>query len=164
MDRSNETAQLKLLANTFEWNLRRLSDLCMALESIADRLPGEVDPHDCLVLARDILPIVRRAHDFEETTIYPLMGVIVTGSPAIANAIERLRLEHWQDESFAEELHDKLKVFATMPGHCSVETLSWMLRGFFDGLRRHVAFEREFLVPLLGSDAAGPDAAGPEPA
>ena len=35
---------------------------------------------------------------------------------------------------------------------CNFEALSYMLRGFFEGLRRHIAFEVEHLMPILDSD------------
>ena len=66
------------------------------------------------------------------------------------NALERLQYEHWKDESFAEEVSDGLIKFVSDSDHPSADTLAYMLRGFFEGLRRHIAFEVEhILLPLL---------------
>jgi hemerythrin-like domain-containing protein len=63
--------------------------------------------------------------------------------------VERLRYEHWEDESFADEVADALIRFVTDRASSNAETLAYMLRGFFEGLRRHIAFEREHIVPIL---------------
>ena len=65
------------------------------------------------------------------------------------NALERLQYEHWKDESFAEEVSDGLIKFVSDSDHPSADTLAYMLRGFFEGLRRHIAFEAEHILPLL---------------
>ena len=64
-------------------------------------------------------------------------------------SLERLKYEHWEDESFAEEVSDGLIRFVSDPDHPSPDTLAYMLRGFFEGLRRHIAFESEHILPLL---------------
>ena len=46
------------------------------------------------------------------------------------------------------EIVDALEELATV-GVGNIDKLSYMLRGFFEGLRRHIAFEKEHLVPLL---------------
>lgn len=32
----------------------------------------------------------------------------------------------------------------------NAEAIGFMLRGFFEGLRRHIAFEREHVLPMIG--------------
>ncbi|TFF20657.1 hemerythrin domain-containing protein [Jiella endophytica] len=156
--------------------------LCDSLEAIADALPDNLDHQHTLHVARSIGSIVRRAHAFEETTIFPLLDRSFRNRPQLAATLERLHFEHWEDESFAEELAEKLidyvKAAAARPGplapRCAAsvprvgvfgtivsgplsisadpvaEALGYMLRGFFEGLRRHIAFEEEHLLPLLG--------------
>ncbi|MBO0903834.1 hemerythrin domain-containing protein [Jiella sonneratiae] len=157
--------------------------LCDALEAIADGLPDGLDGQRTLHVARQIRPTIRQAHVFEETTIFPLMRARFSGRPELATTLERLHFEHFEDESFAEELSEKLIEYvrrraamagaarspvrlvepedagvprgmpAAAPGVADpvAEVLGYMLRGFFEGLRRHIAFEEEHLLPLLAT-------------
>jgi len=123
--------------------------LCMELEGIADSLPDELDTRKCLITAKAIYPVVRLAHEFEEAEVFPLLLNISGRDAELAASIERLRFEHWEDQSFAQELNDVLYCQATDSASCNAETTGYMLRGFFEGLRRHIAFEREHIGPRL---------------
>jgi hemerythrin-like domain-containing protein len=68
-------------------------------------------------------------------------------------SFERLKFEHFGDEAFAHDLCVSLREFVTHRENVNPETLSWMLRGFFDSVRRHVVFEQALLLPLI---EAGP--------
>ncbi len=39
--------------------------------------------------------------------------------------------------------------FAADRDAVDVEKLGYMLRGFFTGVRRHLAFEREYILPII---------------
>ena len=123
--------------------------LCQRLEEIADELPEVGDTQLCLSLAKNILPMIRDAHTYEEKTLFPLLISFDANNDKLASSLERLRYEHWEDESFADEVADGLIRFVTDRASSNAETLAYMLRGFFEGLRRHIAFEREHIVPLL---------------
>lgn len=163
--------------------------LCTALEAIADALPDNLDTQHTLHVARLIGPTIRRAHAFEEQTVFPLLKAHFAARPELTTTLERLHFEHWEDESFAEELAEKLvdavmrvatrrrdarpkarpaaRFAAIGPAHAPsadgsraqsdplAEALGYMLRGFFEGLRRHIAFEEEHLVPLLATAGQG---------
>ena len=163
--------------------------LCAALEAIADALPDNLDTQHTLHVARLIGPTIRRAHAFEEKTVFPLLEAHFATRPELSATLERLHFEHWEDESFAEELAEKLvdavmrvasrrrgerpkagpavRFAAIEPAHApgadgrhaqadpQAEALGYMLRGFFEGLRRHIAFEEEHLVPLLATAGQG---------
>ena len=79
----------------------------------------------------------------------PLLMSIENTDDALKSTVERLRYEHWEDESFSDEVADALIRFVTDKASSNAETLAYMLRGFFEGLRRHIAFERDHIVPLL---------------
>lgn len=123
--------------------------LCDTLEEIADSLPDNIDRQVCVHTARVIGPIIDRAHRMEEDVIFPALepfGVLVIDLKA---TLERLRIEHAGDESFAEELVEVLMSYgAGNPVH-NAEATGYMLRGFFESLRRHIAFESELLGPIL---------------
>ena len=123
--------------------------LCRKLEEIADELPELTDTQLCLSLARQIHPMIREAHEYEEKTLFPLLMSIENTDDALKSTVERLRYEHWEDESFSDEVADALIRFVTDKASSNAETLAYMLRGFFEGLRRHIAFERDHIVPLL---------------
>ena len=69
--------------------------------------------------------------------------------PSLPVTLERLGLEHMGDEVFADELTSALRDFAARRNTFGPETLSWMLRAFFEAMRRHLAFEQEYVLPLL---------------
>ncbi len=126
-----------------------LLKLCDALENIANGLPVLVDTQECLRVAQDLVPIIHEAHSFEEETLFPYLQSWQDKFPDITNSMERLRFEHWEDEAYAEEISEGLKELVARGLDCNFEALSYMLRGFFEGLRRHIAFEVEHLMPIL---------------
>ena len=55
----------------------------------------------------------------------------------------------FEDECYAEDLTDALEQLAgKKPGSVQAETFGYMLRGFFEAMRRHIAFEQTHLPPL----------------
>ena len=135
--------QLPPCAGVEERHTAKLA-ICDMLEAIADSLPGGVDRHRCLVAAATLLPTLREAHAYEETTIFPAFG----RREDRARSVRRLCAEHVEDESLAEELTEAL----LHVGHGGMignpEALGFMLRALFEAMRRHIAFEREHVVPI----------------
>jgi len=123
--------------------------LCGKLEEVADDLPEISDTQLCLYLAKRIHPMIHEAHEYEEKTLFPMLMTMQDLDENLKSTVERLRYEHWEDESFADEVADAMIRFVTDKASSNAETLAYMLRGFFEGLRRHIAFEREHIVPLL---------------
>lgn len=137
------------LVSRLNGHFRVLSDLCHRLEEIADHLPDHVDRQDALHVARSLCPTVMSAHDFEESVLFPLLKSRFTRDADIREALESLHFEHWEDEMFAEELAEALIGFVSGLEPRNPEALGYMLRGFFGGIRRHIAFEKAQIVPLL---------------
>lgn len=137
------------IAGTLEHHLNVQQSLCAALEKIADALPADVPNSDCVALARSVYPIIHRSHKFEEDVLFPILKNWCAGRPALAETLDRLHGEHWEDEAFAEEVHNELIAFVADRSSYNVDKLGYMLRGFFAGLRRHIAFEREHILPML---------------
>lgn len=120
----------------------RQIDLCDTLEAIADSLPDRLDRHQCLRASRLLEPVVRQAHAVEEKYLFPqILEFHADG----AGIVERLRLEHVEDECFAEEVQFELSQIGKGGPVLAPETTGYMLRGFFEGLRRHVRHEEELL-------------------
>lgn len=120
--------------------------MCDTLEGIADSLPNTLNVRQCQEAAGHLVPIVIRAHRIEEEEVFPLIGR--DGSAALQKTLDHLRTEHCEDECFAEELADALSHAGD--GKVQPETLGYMLRGFFEAMRRHINFERERFTVLAG--------------
>jgi hypothetical protein len=124
-------------------------ELCAALERIVDTLP-RVDCLACLAAGNAIVPLLRNIHQYEETVIFPVYDAALTGSDANLASTRRLRAEHVEDECFASEVTEILLAIGHGKTIDNAEAVGFMLRGFFESLRRHIAFEREHVLPMIG--------------
>lgn len=151
MTSKNQTGQLaQMLVATHRDQLA----LCKTLETIADSLPAEIDRCSCINAARALGPLITRAHDLEEDVIFPAIENSASHLVGMERIIERLKYEHMEDVCFSEELHDALMAYGRGEERPSPEAFGYMLRGFFESLRRHIAFEQEVIVPVLERVAA----------
>lgn len=123
--------------------------LCRAVEAIADGLPHDVDPAQCLTLANALRPIIAHAQQAEEAFLFPALSGINSQWLDMPAVLERLRVEHVMDMCHAEDLMAALLAFGRGEPVASAEALGYMCRGFFETLRRHIAFERDLLLPFL---------------
>ncbi|MBU3962613.1 MAG: hemerythrin domain-containing protein [Alphaproteobacteria bacterium] len=91
-------------------------------------------------------------HRLEERILFPDFDKNA-GSCFAAMMIERLKAEHRCDGLACEEMVETLKTMAE--GRCPLppETVRYMLRGFLEGLRRHVSSERLMIETLLAAKA-----------
>ena len=137
-------------------NHRKQLTLCAELEEIADNLPDHVNRQRCLHLARVLCPFIMEAHALEERALFSEVYALAHTLPNLEITIERLRWEHFEDLCFSEELREALLDLGRDDRQINGEAVGYMLRGFFESLRRHVAFEQEVLMPLL--DVAESDA------
>jgi len=140
---------LEPMARKMSEHMNLIFNLCCQLEHIADQLPDNVDKQDCLLVARSIHPVVKHAHEFEENVLFPVLREKIHDDQLLEQTLQRLQGEHLEDESYAEEVHHGLISFVSGLSEVSIDSLSYMLRGFFEGMRRHLAFEREHVLPLL---------------
>lgn len=121
------------------------NELCDQLESIADSLPDQVDRLLCLRVAGRLVPLMRQAHRFEEELLFPLVEA-AWAAHEHTTTIGRLKSEHVYDECSAEEITEELLRIGHGHGVRNPEAFGFMLRAFFDPVRRHLAFERELLL------------------
>ncbi len=125
------------------------TELCDHLEAIADSLPGQIDRSLCLLVAGRLVPLMRQAHRFEEELLFPLFEAATMGQPGEQPGnptIGRLKFEHVADECSAEEITEELLRIGHGHPVQNPEAFGFMLRAFFDPVRRHLAFERELLL------------------
>lgn len=124
--------------------------LCRELEDIADSLPSSVNRQKCIYAAKALGPSIRDIQHYEETVLYPWLKQR-SSDPAFDTTLERLKFEHFEDSCFAEELTDiLLKLGAGVS--VNTEAVGYMLRGYFETVRRHIAFERDFLLKDFPED------------
>ena len=136
--------------------------LCDRLEEIADSLPDSVNKQKCLYAARALGPMIRSGHRFEEDVVFPLISDQLEGDDKIKATLDRLRFEHCEDECFAEELTEALHALADGSDDINIEATGYMLRGFFEALRRHLAFENELLLSRETVAEAEPPSPAPD--
>jgi len=122
--------------------------LCLMLEGIADDLPSRVDRLQCLAVAADLLPLLRECHRFEEEVVFPAF-MLRTGE---GDTVARLKLEHLEDESAAADLSEALLAYGHGRSIENPEAFGYMLRAFFEAMRRHIAFERDHVLPEVLAD------------
>ncbi len=119
--------------------------LCRELEEIADSLPASINRQKCIYAAKALGPLIKGIHHYEETVLFPQLQANPDATEALGPTLERLKFEHCEDECFAEELTDALLKLGS-GDWVNMEAVGYMLRGFFEGIRRHIAFEREHLL------------------
>ncbi|MGC4025463.1 MAG: hemerythrin domain-containing protein [Mesorhizobium sp.] len=123
--------------------------LCDQLEAIADSLPHCVSRFDCIRVANRLLPLLRESHRYEEEVVFPVFERQSDVLPKRRSTVLRLKSEHLYDEGAAEEICERLLWIGHGGEIENPEALGFMLRAFFDTMRRHIAFEREFVLPAM---------------
>jgi hypothetical protein len=122
--------------------------LCDQLEEIADSLPDRVDRQLCLEVARSVVLSTKHFHDVEDRLVFQQL---LDADSSRGAWIEELRLERIADEYKAEEVQQELRAFAQGQSKLAPEAIGYLLRGFFDGSRRHVRHCRELLRVAHGA-------------
>jgi hemerythrin-like domain-containing protein len=122
-------------------------ELCDALEYIADGLPDSIDRR----LVREVIAILGHGLDAhfraEEQLLFPLLRRRGNGDLSLIAALDQLEMEHVRDEDISSELMEELAYLAEHGRARNAEMLGYMLRGFFEGQRRHIAWENAVVVP-----------------
>lgn len=131
MKRATTSNGLVSLERLYDKTLR----ICDELEGIADTLPNP-DRRLCRRLAAELGEIVSVVARREEQDLFPLLV-----GPGGATVVTRLRKEHAQDRSAAADIARTLLSLARGRATGSHEAIGYMLRAYFLGVRRHVAFE-----------------------
>jgi hypothetical protein len=128
----------------------RKRSLCDQLEAIADSLPYRVDRLECVRVANVLLPLLRESHRYEEQVLFPAFERGMLAPATSGETVRRLKSEHVYDECAAEEITEQLMWIGRGGEIANPEALGFMLRAFFDPVRRHIAFERDYMIPAAG--------------
>lgn len=122
-------------------------ELCDRLEAIANSLPGNIDAAACHRAAMALRHEVHLHHIDEEEGLFPLLRGHAADDRTIDETIRRLEAEHAADQGFSDELIELLERLARGRRPRDQEAAGYMLRGFFQSFRRHLAFENEVIFP-----------------
>ncbi len=149
-----------ILNDTERWNaltpLSRLDDVharqlrvCDILERIADALPRPPSRLVCLRLL-DILTVDMPLHHAdEEAGLFPLLRQRTAPGDGIDAVLDRLSIEHAEDEALLPEVLETLQALADDVGpEREPDIAGYVLRGYFESQRRHIAWEEDVVMPL----------------
>lgn len=127
-----------------------LLELCLRLEEIAEDLETGTSVPEYRRISTLIPRLVGETHALEEEVLFPDFSR--QAHSHFANAvIERLKAEHRCDRLAAEELSQTL--MAVADGRCRLasDTISYMVRGFMESVRRHILSEKLMIEALLAA-------------
>jgi hemerythrin-like domain-containing protein len=122
---------------------RALADL---LEQIADSLPDEVNRAAAALAAKQIRTLHARHARIEDECVFPLLESRCDAE-VTRRAIAIARREHEDAEGRAIELAEELDALAATGRAINAEGLGFMLRAFFDALRRHLDWVDAAILP-----------------
>lgn len=123
-------------------------ELCDCLEQLADSLPDRLDRVTvaplCLLISRDVTDHFA----WEEQILFPAMRRRAMAAASVLPMLHQLESEHARDEDQAHEIAEALAGLAGKGTSGNAEMLGYMLRGFFEGQRRHISWEDRLLLPI----------------
>lgn len=129
--------------NSLRDRYSRLLDICNLLEGIADGLPNDVPRTQCQMLASSVVEQVRATHAIEDRVLMPLL--LASDNAGLRTAADRLRQEHEFDDQAAMEVEEALNDLLLGRSIMSPDATGYLLRSFFESVRRHVHAEQDLL-------------------
>ncbi|MGR3551906.1 hemerythrin domain-containing protein [Pseudooceanicola sp.] len=132
-------------AQHYEVLISKQEQICHRLELLADQLPDRIDTLAATMLADALYPTLRTCQDLEEAYVFP---IILKWDRTLGPTVARLRAEHVEDEEHASVVAEAVTHFARSPRHADAERLGYLIRGLFQPLMRHSAFDRDIILPL----------------
>ena len=121
--------------------------LCRSLELIADQLPNEVDRSLCQKTydkLRSKLPIYHQ----NEEALFGLIGRRASRSMGLDAILTQVSEEHAIHNCYAEEFYELLDALNAQRHNQNYDMIGYMLRCFFETIRRHLQWEELTLMPL----------------
>ena len=122
----------------------RVMAACDALEAIADALPDRVAPGQCERTVREVAVAVRQMHAHENDLLMPLL--MDAQRAELRKIAADLEQAHQVDGESLIEVDEVLSAYSLGQPILSPDATGYMLRAFFEGLRRHVGRERDLLA------------------
>ncbi|MEC9368282.1 MAG: hemerythrin domain-containing protein, partial [Pseudomonadota bacterium] len=122
--------------------------LCDSLEQMADSLPDSPNRQTGEIVARHLRDCLIRHRLLEEDFLLPLLISRAREADNAKALQEQIAREHISDESMAHDLADQLEAASATGRIANPEMLGYMLHGFFECRRRHIAWETAVVLPL----------------
>ena len=123
--------------------------LCDRLEAIADMLPRMPARSVCLEALEMLERQMPMHHADEELGLFPLLRARCRPEDRIETILSELEDEHLDDEALLTEVVLTLRALAADRGPERDPAIAgYVLRGFFDSQRRHIAWEEATIMPL----------------
>lgn len=148
MDRQTKSA------NSIAAEHRMVRDLCMELETIADRLPQLPLPGEVAAIAAALRAGVPAHCRHEEAEFRYHMARRRNPPRELVIAVERLASEHTDNEPLGHELADALEAAMFSAGETNTNALGYLIRLYFETMRRHLMWEEFVITCLLQDDSA----------
>jgi len=127
----------------------RQLELCDRLENLADRLPYDVERSEL----DDTITAHIKAHQnhvfLQEQLLFPVLRNYAVSSQLTREILDQAEREHSIDEDFSHEISDAVALSALRHGFENPELLGYMIRSQFETQRRHLAWERIVIFPLV---------------
>ena len=123
--------------------------LCADLECMADRLPDRAPREETAAISAELGRLVGDLHDGFPRQIEELLGESAT-TPLARSLIDHVAARDAARTVHAYDLIEALVPPPTSTSQVDAETLGYMLRCFFEGVRQTVALERLSLFELGG--------------
>lgn len=120
--------------------------VCDELEAIADGLPGNVSNALCSRVAGDVITVLNQTHRIESQVLLPILDT--SPRPEVRHLASRLRQEHDFDGQAAMEIEEALLALGLGKSKLSADALGYLLRSFFESVRRHVHSEQDLILLL----------------
>lgn len=122
--------------------------LCDVLETIADGLPGKLECALAAKVAEALRNDVPIHHANEDGGLFPLLARRAQPQDNLEAMVEQLSREHMADDTYSGDLVELLDGIARGQVPSNPEMAGYMIRGFFESYRRHIAFENTVILPL----------------
>jgi len=123
-------------------------NLCDSLERIADNL---LYPLDREIVSTGIIKLrrcLKRHVALEEGYLYPVLAKRAAPGELTEVMLSQISAEHAVDDSLAHDAADQLEQALERGCVENPEMLGYMLRGFFECRRRHIAWEDAVILPM----------------
>jgi len=137
--------------NAIDWleNEHRLQqELCDVLEEIADTLPGPIEPAQVEFATTVLRTSIGRHIAILTHLLFPVLRERALANDEIKTFIGQITADNAADEVLAYDTADQLEAAADKRQAGKPDMLAYMLRGMFEGRRRHIAWEMSVLIPL----------------
>jgi len=123
-------------------------ELCDLLEALADGLPHSFDKAMAVIAVSILEGSVPRHMRLEEEALFPMLRDRIAADDPLCAALACLEDEHERDGATLVELADALKTAAEPGSVTNADMLGYMLRGYFESQRRHIAWEDRVVLPV----------------